>query len=309
MAENFRAKVIVNPHSANCSTRKQWPGIAEEIRKNIGEFDWEFTPGPNTAPELTKRALKEGYEMIVGVGGDGTNNEIINGFFEAEQAINPEAVYAMICRGTGSDLIKTLGIPRDPARAARVLAGNETRRIDLGRMSFRDHQGREARRYFINITSFGIGGEVDERVNRTTKAFGGRVSFLYGSIRAYFSYENKSVNIEIDNDSQGESKVFNVAVANGQYFGGGMRVAPRARLDDELFDIVIMGDLSFLESVRMGRMIYKGEHIGLPKIESFRGKKLSATSEQRVLLDVDGEQPGMLPVSVEIIPGAIRVKV
>ncbi len=309
MARNFRTKVIVNPHSANRSTRRQWPGIAEEIRRNIGEFDWEFTPGPNTAPELTKRALKEGYEMIVGVGGDGTNNEIINGFFEAEQAINPEAVYGMICRGTGSDLIKTLGIPRDPGTAARLLAGRETRRIDLGRLSFRDHQGREARRYFINIASFGIGGEVDDRVNRTTKVFGGRLSFLYGSIRAYFSYKNKAVSIEIDGSSLGARKVFNVAVANGQYFGGGMRVAPRAQVDDGLFDLVIMGDLSFLESARMGRMIYKGNHIDLPRIESFRGKRLSATSEQRVLLDVDGEQPGMLPASLEIIPGAIRVKV
>ena len=88
-----------------------------------------------------------------------------------------------------------------------------------------------------------------------------------------------------------------------------MRVAPRAQVDDGLFDIIIMGDLSFLESARMGRMIYKGDHIDLPRIESFRGKRLSATSGQRVLLDVDGEQPGMLPASLEIIPNAILVKV
>ncbi|UCD85759.1 MAG: diacylglycerol kinase family lipid kinase [Deltaproteobacteria bacterium] len=309
MAENFKTKVIINPHSANRSTRRQWPGIAEGIKRSIGDFDWEFTTGPNTAPELTRNALREGYEMVVGVGGDGTNNEIINGFFEADLAINPEAVYGMICRGTGSDLIRTLGIPRDPGEAARILAGKRTRRIDLGRLSFRDHRGREARRYFINIASFGIGGEVDARVNQTTKAFGGWISFLYGSVRANFAYKNKSVDIELDGDSLGTRKIFNSAIANGQYFGGGMRVAPQARMDDGLFDIVIMGDLSFLESVRMARLIYKGDHVNLPKIESFRGKKLSATSEQRVLLDVDGEQPGILPASLEIIPGAIRIKV
>jgi diacylglycerol kinase (ATP) len=308
MSEHFRAHFVVNPNSANRHTGRVWPLIKKAAEEVIGEFEFSLTEGPLHAIELTRTALANGAEMIVSVGGDGTNNEVVNGFFKAGRLINPEAVLAIICSGTGSDFIRTAMIPRDFHESIKLIAGKESKPLDLGELTFLDHQGRETRRYFINIASFGVGGEVDERVNKTSKALGGKASFLWASTRATLAYKNKLVKIRLDDRIEIEHKVFNVAVANGQYHGAGMRAAPKAVLDDGLFDVVVMGDLSFLESLRLARLIYKGQHVKLDKVESYRAKEVKATSEHRVLLDVDGEQPGTLPASFNILPSIIRMK-
>jgi diacylglycerol kinase (ATP) len=308
MTDHFKTHFIVNPHSANGLTGRVWPEIHKAAREVIGDFEFSMTEGPLHAVELTGSALKNGAEMIVSVGGDGTNNEVVNGFFENRQFVNPEAVFAIICSGTGSDFIRSATIPRNFRESVKLLAGRDYKMIDLGEMTFQDHSGKDAHRYFINIASFGVGGEVDERVNKTSKALGGKISFLYASVRATLAYSNKPVIIKIDDRIEIEKKVFNVAVANGQYHGAGMRAAPNACLDDDLFDIVVMGDLSFLEATRLARLIYEGRHIQMEKVECYRGEVVTATSDERVLLDVDGEQPGTLPATFKILPRILRIK-
>jgi len=304
----FKTMVVVNPNSANGATGRDWPKIREFIGHNIDSFSFETTKGPGEATTIARRAIRDGYEMIVSVGGDGTNNEIINGFFEGDAIINPDIVFATIPCGTGGDLRRTLGIPKDHEEACALLAGEETRRIDCGRMTLVDHEGRDRTRYFINIASFGIGGDIDERVNNTTKAFGGLVSFFYASLVSVFTYKNKAVDITIDGKSLGKRKIFSCAVANGRYFGGGMMPAPNAEIDDGFFDILLMGDLNRMEVLSQMASIYKGKHLAHPKVEIFRGKEMVATSEETVLHDVDGEAPGRLPSTYAILPGAIRLK-
>jgi len=308
MQEFFKTMVIVNPNSANGNTAKQWPGIRDLIRTVLPEFASEMTSAPGDASEIARRAIKDGYEMVVSLGGDGTNNEVVNGFFEGGEPINSEAVLGVISRGTGSDLIKTLGIPKDPQEAVKRLAGRSSAPCDVGHLTLVDHAGQNVDRYFINIASFGIGGDIDRRVNNTSKALGGFVSFLWGSVVSIFAYSNREVEISIDGKSIGTRKIFSCAVANGQYFGGGMWVAPEAKMDDGLFDIVLMGDLGLMETLTQMSSIYKGKHLEHPKIEAFRGKRVEATSSEEVLLDVDGEQPGGIPSIFEILPGAIRIK-
>lgn len=309
METNFKTKIIVNPNSANCTTKKRWPAIEKNLRKVLGEFAVEFTAGPNTATGLTRQALRQGFEMVVGIGGDGTVNEIVNGFFENNAPINPAAVFGIIERGTGCDFIKTVGISKEETSAIEILRGRKTRRIDVGKFSFVDHQGKTALRYFANITSFGMGGEVDKRVNRASKALGGKLSFLRAALATFLTYKNKKVRLKIDDFFDEERTIMNIAVANGQFFGAGMQVAPQAKLNDGLFDIIIMGDFNLLEAIPNLSKIYKGEHLGHPKVESYRGKKVIATSDEIVLLDVDGEQPGQLPATFEIIPHALNIKI
>lgn len=299
--------VIVNPNSANGSTRSDWSSIKEKLDDVVGTFDHRFTEGPNDATGVAREALKSGYKTIVSVGGDGTNNEIVNGFFDGDEPIGGDASLAVISRGTGSDLIKTLGIPKDLDKAIAILAGGRTKPIDVGRMTFVDHQGKESLRYFVNITSFGMGGAVDERVNRTTKVFGGFVSFLWATLVTFLTYKNQVVQFQVDDGEMRETSIMNVAVANGKFFGGGMMVAPEAVMDDGLFDIIVLGDMGPIESMLNGSKIYKGTHVDHPKVESLRGRKVAANSRERVLLDVDGEQPGMLPATFEIVTGAIHV--
>ncbi len=299
---------VVNPNAANCRAKKLWPEIKSLAESVLGKVEFGMTEGPWHAPELARKAIKDGFEMIVSLGGDGTNNEVINGFFEHGELVNPDAVFAVVCMGTGSDFIKTIKVPREFRDSVAVLSELPAKPTDVGRMTLRDHRGEDLSRYFINIASFGVGGEVDDRVNRTTKVFGGRVSFMIGSLRGSLAYSNKRVSIRLDDGEPFERKVFNVAVANGQYFGAGMRTAPGASVDDGLFDVVVLGDLSFMEQVSLMRTIYTGDHTTHPKVESFRAGRVEADSEERVLLDVDGEQPGMLPASFEVIPQAVRVK-
>lgn len=305
----FKTLAVVNPNSANGATQKLWPKIEDEIAKNVRNFEYVFTTHQGHAIELTRAGLKEGFEMIVVVGGDGTNNEVVNGFFEKGKPINQEAIFAHITQGTGGDLRKTTGIPKDFKQAASVLATENTKPIDVGHMTLIDHDGNLVERYFINIASFGIGGDVDDRVNRSSKRFGGFVSFAWASLASILTYQNKMVHLKIDGEVIEDAKIFNCAVSNGQFFGGGMHVAPNAKIDDGIFDIILLGDFGRVETLFQMSKIYKGGHIGHPKVKCFTGKVVEATSDEEVLLDVDGEQPGKLPSTFTIIPGAINLKI
>ena len=308
MSGNFRTMVVVNPNSANGRTGREWSRIRTALDAALGEFDHRFTERMGHATELARQAIRDGCEMVVSLGGDGTNNEVVNGFFENENPVNPDAVFGVVSRGTGSDLIKTLKIPKEYEKSAPRLSGRKTAPCDVGRMTYLDHDGTTKVRYFINITSFGIGGAIDNRVNRTTKALGGKVSFFWGSFATLFSYRNQKVRMRIDDGPEEKMKILSVSVANGQYHGGGMWEAPRAKMDDGLFDVVILGDVSLLEKLTTMPGIYKGKHLDHPKTRYLTARRVLAESDEEVLLDVDGEQPGKLPADFEILPGAIRIK-
>ncbi len=308
--ENFRAKFIVNPRSANGSTERLWSQLGETIRKNIGgPLDVSFTAASNHATKLAREALLEGFEMVVAVGGDGTVNEVVNGFFDSGSPINPDAVLGVLSRGTGSDFIKTMGIPKEIEAASRALCGRAVRKCDVGHFVSADSNGGQMERYFINIADFGIGGEAVERVNSVTKAFGGFVSFLYGTIKTLLTYKGKRVKVTVDDSYECEKLINNVVVANGQYFGGGMWIAPQAQVDDGLFDILIIEDVNLLTSLTSIPKLYKGTHIENPNVEFLRGKTVVAESSEVVLLDVEGEHGGRLPAKFDILPAAINVKI
>ncbi len=305
----YRSFVVVNPQSANGSTRKLWPKIEAAFNENLGEFDHAFTHGPGEASLLTKQALEKGYEMVVSVGGDGTHNEVINGFFMEDEPVRPGAVLGLISRGTGSDLIKTVGIPKDFTKAAEALRGKATRTCDVGKMTFTNHEGRREVRYFMNIGDLGFGGEVVMRVNSTSKALGGFLSFYLGALRTTFRYRNKPCRFVIDDNAPEDIDCFMIVAANGRYFGGGMLIAPEAEIDDGLLEFVIMEDFNFWNILFMNRRIYKGKLSELKKVRYAKGKKISVNSDEEVYIDLDGEQPGKLPCSFELLPGAVNIKV
>jgi len=309
MTENFKTFLVVNPHSANGRTGRNWPKIAATVRDAIGAFDFALTTRPMQAPELTRQALAKGYEMIVAVGGDGNNNEVINGFFDNDKPINPEAVFAIIPGGTGGDLARILKVRGLPySEVVKTLKGRNAVRSDSGKVTHIDHGGKEVVRYYINIADLGIGGTVVEIVNRTTKALGGKVSFYIGSLRGTIAYHNKHVKYRIDDGPEQEGKFYLIAAAIGQYFGGGMQIAPLSVHNDGLLDIMLLGDMSFVETLKLSGKIYKGQHLNMDKVQRLQGKKLVATSEEKVYIDVDGEQPGILPATFEIMPGSVRMK-
>jgi len=288
------------------STGREWPRIRKLVRDRLGPFQALLTTSPGDATVLTHKALHKGADLVVCVGGDGTLNEVVNGFMGKNGPIRPGAMLGFIPRGTGCDFIKTIPLPVELDRALDVIITSHSRSIDLGRLEYMDHHGHPSSRYFHNITSFGLGGEVDDRVNRTTKMFGGFISFIYATLISILIYNKKRIHLTVDNCFDQSVMIWNVVVANGQYHGGGMWVAPEARIDDAIFHVTVIGDFTLPEVFWNLPKLYNGKILQLKKVQTFVGKRVKASSDQQVLLDVDGEQPGQLPAVIDIVPKAVR---
>ena len=299
---------IVNPHSGNGGTGRHWPRIQAAAKARFGTaFTYCLTSEPGDATRMARSHLLDGTDVIVCVGGDGTLNEVVNGFMDEDGPIRKDARLGFIPNGTGCDFVKTVPIPRRLEESLDTIQQGHACLIDLGRLQYSDQHNVSCIRYFHNITSFGLGGEVVARVNRTTKAFGPFISFIWSTMIAILFYGKKTIHLKIDNNYDKEINILNVAVANGQYHGGGMRVAPEAVIDDGLFHITVIGDLSLAGVFRHLPKLYSGKIREIKEVSCLTGKKVKALSQQHVLLDVDGEQPGSLPVAIDIIPAALWV--
>ncbi|MFC1856436.1 diacylglycerol/lipid kinase family protein [Thermodesulfobacteriota bacterium] len=299
--------IIVNPNAGNGSTGAEWPGLREFARTRLGHFKEYLTSGPGDAKLITQNVVGQGAELVVCVGGDGTFNEVVNGVMAHDASVRSGLLLGFVPDGTGCDFVRTVPISRNIYRAIDLISSGNVRCIDVGRLLYRDHRGRNACCYFHNITSFGLGGEVDDRVNRTTKAFGPFLSFIWATLISIFLYGKKRIWLKIDDGVEEAFFIWNVAVANGQYHGGGMRVAPDAAIDDGLFDITVLGNLSLPEVFLNLPRLYSGKIKEVKKVICFSGKRVEAFSNECVLLDVDGEQPGMLPAVLEIVPHALNI--
>lgn len=305
----LKTRVIVNPESNQGRTRRRWAEIREGLRHFVKEFRYDFTEKPFEAIELARAAIKDGSELIIGVGGDGTMHEIANGFYEDARIINPETSLGIVPSGTGCDLTKSLNIPVGLKNALKVITEAPSARIDVGRARFRSSSGATMERVFLNIADFGIGGEVVRKVNQR-RLERRASSYVRCLVETMIQYRNKRLGIKIDGRDLPEGEYLIGAIANGRVFGKGMKVAPQAMLDDGLFDTILVKGMRFLEFCRHGWKLINGSHLSHPKISLIRGRRVEATprGEESVLLELDGEQLGTLPATFEIVPGAMLVK-
>ncbi len=301
--------VVANPRAANGRVGRNWAEIEASLRQHLGAFEFQHTTGPEAATGLARDALRAGHRVICSLGGDGTHSQVVNGFFDGDEAIRPDACLAILPVGTGGDFRTRLTAPAlGGAGGARGARGGGGAAADAGVLDYRADDGTTARRHFLNIASFGLSGRVDRIVNRSTKIFGGRASFLIGTARGTLGYRARPLRLDVDGERVFEGRVLSVAVCNGQYFGGGMWVAPNADLSDGLFDIVVIPWRGVVRhSIEAGR-IYKGTHLDVPGVRVFRGRVAAAECDGESLLDIDGESPGGLPSEIRILPGALRVK-
>lgn len=309
------AFVVVNPRSGNGRTQREWPEIERELRSVWPDIRVACTHCRREATTLVRNALRDGFAEIVAVGGDGTINEAMNGFFDDAGPVAPDAVFSFVTSGTGGDFRKTLGIaPGYPAALAR-LRGAKPFPIDVGLMSCLSESGASSVRYFINIASFGLSGTVVDSVNRAkiAKLFGGKFAFAFHSGLDMITHREPTVRIQIDDRLDGIIPISTVAIANGQYFGGGMHVAPQAKHDDGLFDIIVMGYAPKRQALSDMKLIYSGDHIHLTNVRLWRGRKVVATpvAETRrrpVVIELDGESAGRLPAIFKILPKALNLR-
>ena len=297
---------VVNPASANGRTRRRWGDLERSFRTRLGTFDVRTTERPGHARELTRTALAGGASTIVSVGGDGTLNEVVNGFLdETGRPWSRNSCLGVLSVGTGADFAKTFHGPATPDELARVVQDPFIRTIDAGRCEFMGPEGPMSR-YFVNVAEFGSGGAIVDRVNRSTKLLGGRVSFLLAILRTLPRYRNTRVVYRADEGLRREAIVNDFVVANGRYFGAGLLPAPTADLEDGLFDVVIFGDIDFRTARRNLPALRRGEHLTLKDVSTFRCHTLTIESEGE-MIDLDGEFVGRRPVRFEILPKAVPI--
>ena len=304
---NKKIKLILNPAAGRRKAVKKWPDIEKKLTNILGEFSTEQTKLANHATEITRHAIQQGYETIIAVGGDGTINEVVNGFFENSKQINPEASLGIISMGTGGDLVRTLGIPKNVEDAATKINDHKTQKFDLGFMRCQSLKGEPVTRYFINVADAGFGGTLTNLSYQSTKVFGATATYLIALLKTLFVHETTPVKIQVDDSFSKEQIIRSIVIANGQYFGGGMWIAPQAKTNDGLFDIIILGDLTRGEVLANIHKLYNGTMAEHEKVQTLHGRKVSLNSKSEILIETDGELPGKLPASFEMVPSVLNV--
>jgi diacylglycerol kinase (ATP) len=292
----------VNPASDNGATGKRWPELAHRAETLGLSGETLFSERPGHLIELARGAVDAGAKLVVAVGGDGTLNEVVNG------VAGSDAELATIPLGTGMDFVRTYGIPTKFDDAVRVALTGDLRTIDAGRVRYRTWAGEPAERWFANVGSVGMSGAVAQRANGMSKALGGRVTFFYALTRVFLEWKNSEVTVVLDDDVR-HGRMHDVVVANGVWHGGGMKLAPDAKSDDGLFDVVLIGDISKLDFLTTAPKIYKGRHVAHPKVEVVRSARVEVDALQRLPIEVEGEQVGTTPAVFELVPNALRLRV
>ncbi len=298
---------IVNPVAAGGKTGKVWPQIEKKLHSLDLRFDYRFTEAPNHATTLAREGVEQGYETVVAVGGDGTVNEVVNGLMSPGTE-RGAATLGVVITGRGSDLARTIGVPSDFREACTRLCGERTMTVDVGLVQFY-REGESSQRYFVNVGGGGFDGEVAERANRAPNFMGGTIPYLSSLVTTLISYRNKDIELVLDDQEPMSMVVNSVVVANCQYFGGGMRVAPEADPNDGLFDVIVIGDIDKIEFLMTVPKVYDGTHITHPQVDSYRARRVEVRSKQPLMLQVEGEVCGHTPLTFEIIPSALDIKV
>jgi YegS/Rv2252/BmrU family lipid kinase len=298
--------VVMNPRSGGGRTARAWERIRPRLEAVCGPVTVLETARPGHGIELTASAVRSGVSRILAVGGDGTLNEVFNGVLTA--GTDFEGVVGLIPRGTGSDFRRTLRLPLEETEAIEVIRAGKTRAIDVMHVAYAREDGTEAKRYAMNVTSFGMGGQVAARANRSSKPLGGTATFLTATILTALEYRGDRVSIQMDDSRIPDARITNVAIGNGQFHGTGMWICPRAVIDDGLLDVTVVRKLSVPALLVSLRYLFNGRVYSHPKASFYRTRALHAKAiDGRGAIEIDGEPCGYLPIQVSVVPRAVRM--
>lgn len=307
--------VIVNPKSASGSTQTNWSGTAADVRAHLGAFSVAFTKSQGDAIEIAERASRSGRRFIIACGGDGTINEVANGILRSGH----DTELGVLPSGTGGDFRRTLGLPLRNRDAAAALRTGQTKTIDAGKVTFQDFDGNTVSRYFLNVSSFGLAASIIQRVKSArvfdwlpVESLRGQANFAVSTLREVLSLDPITVRVRIDDGEEKTLQTIIFCVANSRYFGGGMMIAPDARINDGKLDIINVGDISTAKILVSAHRLYRGTHLDLREVNSTLARKIeirAADESVEIRIETDGELPGKLPATYEIVPNALRVRV
>lgn len=309
-----RPLLVVNPNAGGGKAKKVFPEIKPVVERALGPVDVVFTERGGHGIALARAAAEEGRSLVVAVGGDGTMNEVASGVLSA--GVGARTAVGFIGQGTGGDFRRTLGIEHRLDRYVDALAKGTTRAVDAGKVRYVDAAGREAERYFINILSAGMGGLVDRYVADASRLLGPTAAYYGASLRALMTIERGRLRAEVTAGGETRQESISthmIAICNGRYFGSGMQIAPMAAVDDGKLEVIAIGG-NKLALLGLSRAVYSGEHLGRAGTRHFACQRISLTLENAAdaaatfLIDCDGEPIGGLPLTVEVLPGALTLR-
>jgi diacylglycerol kinase (ATP) len=308
--------LVVNPRSGGGATGRTFGAMKETIERALGPVEVAMTAHQGDGIDLAREGALAGHPLVVAVGGDGTFHEVANGLMQARggaYGTNADtARIGLIGQGTGGDFRKALGLEHRLDKYLDALKSGHERPLDLGKFT----GGGKSGHYFANILSAGMGGLVDRYVADASRMLGGTAAYFGASVRALLNARLGHLRCTVTHEGKTEQHLiasFMVAICNGSHFGSGMKVAPMAKVDDGVLELVALGATSKLGFAMTSRGIYTGAHIGQAGTVHLRGEKIElelANEDARAvyLLDVDGEPMGSLPLSVEVVPKALTLR-
>ncbi|MER8593872.1 diacylglycerol kinase family protein [Mesorhizobium sp. M0601] len=311
----MKVAVVLNPIAGGGRLKRHWPEVAASLKRHFGDFELRETQAEGDAERLALDLAAIGFELVIAAGGDGTASEVADGLLKAFRESGRTAELGLLPCGTGIDFARGLGLSNNVDLTLKRIAEAKPRKVDAGCISYVDDHGALASRHFINIASLGLSGATDRAVNADRRK--GKVSakalFYWRTVWEFLRYRFQEVAITIDDGAPVEARMALVAVANGKFFGGGMMIAPDAELNDGEFDIVILRAAGKLKLIWDIRLLYGGRHRNHPAITILRGKKvvvepLGDLQKNAALIDIDGESPGRIPATFEILPGALTLR-
>ncbi|MFO8101122.1 MAG: diacylglycerol kinase family lipid kinase [Dehalococcoidia bacterium] len=304
MAKPLYAKIIVNPYAGTGATGRKSSRIKEILTEAGLDFDYVYTEGKDHAVELAREAALSGYELVVAVGGDGTLSEVVNGLIQSGHS--RDITMGILNTGTGCDFARFLDIPRDFRQACARLVNPQKVSTDVGVVQCQ-RGGEPFSRYFISAASLGFDGEVVEIAEKRPRLFHGNTSYFMGVIEVMGTYRNKNVLLKMDEQTE-ELRICSLVIANAGSYASGMRIVPEADLSDGLFEVVIVGDINKFELMQILPKAYLGgTHTNNQNIRLEKASYITVESEDRVLIQADGDLVGEAPAQFCLLPSALNI--
>ena len=303
------ARAIVNPAAGGRSIYREWPRISKRIIDKGLLFDYVYTEGAGHATELARAAANAGYRYLIAVGGDGTVNEVVNGILNSSGS--HDTILGIVSAGTTCSFARSVGIPLDPVSSSSLLTSRNRLSIDVGIVEYKS-EGQHLHRFFINEADVGFGAIVVEASKRLPNYFGRKINYLphvLGGVGSLFGYKNKRIALRVEEEVEDTCVCTMVVIANGSYFGGGMCIAPDAKPDDGLLDMIIFGDMGKSEMMKIWQMTYNGRHVSHHKVRSRKIRSVAIQCDEKILVEADGELLGEGPVSFSVLPSALSIVV
>ena len=306
MFDPSKTIVIANPMARHGFVGENWPELSAKIRNALGPVELQLTASRGDGLRIGREAMARGARTVISFGGDGTHSEIVDAIMRSE--LNREVTMGILHAGTGGDFRRMIPGAEELESACAVVRSKPAVPIDIGWVQYVHDEGRTEGRFFLNITSMGMGGLVDRHVAASKSKSSGKAKYFKAVLRANMQYKPATIRLRIDGKDEGEHQISNICVCNGRWAGGGMMFAPDARVADGMFDVVLIRSASTLRGLPVMAALYKGTHVRSPLVSTYRGRHVEVDMiENTAWMDIDGEAPGVGPAEFRLHERALRV--